>query len=145
MLLPTLWPCYIAPTCQRYYEVNTLAFDCLSNPHQTVCAYVWRSQRSFVSNGHNNTDLVIARTSSASLSNHDRIRHPSHQNKIWRQSFLCCWTSRMEHSARRYMEHYRLVILQTSHQDTLFCIGIFGLHSFTFPDCTIFDASGQFF
>ena len=35
-------------------------------------------------------------------------------------SFLCCWTAREECSSRRYKEHYRLVILQTSHQDTLF-------------------------
>ena len=41
----------------------------------------------------------------------------------------------------RYKEPYRLVILQTSHQDTLFCIGIFGLN---IPDCTMFDTSGQF-
>ena len=70
------------------------------------------------------------------------IRYPSHQDKIWRQSFLCCWTTWVECSSHRYKEHYRLVILQTSHQDTFF-IGIFGLNSFTFPDCTMFGASGQ--
>ena len=63
--------CYIAHTCQRYYEVNTLASDCLSDPLPTVCAYARRSHQSFVSNGYNNTDLVIARTSSASFSNDD--------------------------------------------------------------------------
>ena len=95
--------------------------------HFKLCAYAGRSQRnqSFVSNGYNNTDLVIARTSSASFSNDDRIRHPSHQDKICRQSFLCSWTARMECSSRQYKEHYRFVILQTSHQDTLCCIGIF--------------------
>ena len=110
---------------------------------QTVCAYARRLQRnpSFVTNGCNNTDLVIARTSSASFSNDDRIRHPSHQDKIWRQSFLCCWTSRMERSPRRYKEHYRLVILQTSHQDILFFVMTFGLN---IPDSTMFGASGQF-
>ena len=41
-----------------------------------------------VLNGHNNTDLVIARTSSATFHNDDRIRHPSLQDKIWRQSSL---------------------------------------------------------
>ena len=35
----------------------------------------------------------------------------------------------MELSARRYKENYRLVILQTSHQETLFfCIGILAIH-----------------
>ena len=72
----------------------------------------------FVSNGCNNSDLIIDRTSSASFSNDDWIRHSSHQDKIWRQSFLCCRTARVECSSSRYKEHYRLVILQTSHQDT---------------------------
>ena len=68
--------------------------------------------------GYNNTDLVIARTSLASFSNDDWIRHPSHQDRIWRRSFLCCWIARVECSSRWYKEHYWLVILQMSHQDT---------------------------
>ena len=60
-------------------------------------------------------------------------------------SFRCCWIARVELSSRRYKEHYRSVILQMSHQDTLSCIGIFGLNSVTFPDCTMFGASGQFY
>ena len=59
-------------------------------------------------------------------------------------SFHCCWIARVELSSRRYKEHYRPVVLQTSHQDTLSCIGLFGLNSVTFPDCTMFGASGQF-
>ena len=51
------------------------------------------------------------------------------------ESFLCCWIARVERSFRQYKEHYRLVVLQTRHQDKLFCIGIFGLISFTCPDC----------
>ena len=104
---PLCGRCYIAHTCQRYYEVTTLASDCLSDPLQTVCSYAWRSQRNkfFVSNGYNNTDLVIARTTSASFSNEDWIRYPSHQDKIWRQSFLCCWTAWVDCSFRRYKEH----------------------------------------
>ena len=38
--------CYMAHTCQRYYEAITLASDCLSDSLQTLCAYVRRSQRS---------------------------------------------------------------------------------------------------
>ena len=89
---------------------------------QTVCAYARRSQRNqfFLCNGYNNTDLVIARTSPASFSNDDWIRHPPHKDTMWIQSFLWCWTAREECSCRRYKKHYRLVILKTSHQDTLF-------------------------
>ena len=129
---------HIAYICQRYYEVITLASDCLSDSVQT---YARRSQRnqSFASNGHNNTDLLIAMTSSASFSNDDWIRYPSHQDTIRRQRFHCCWTARVERSSRRCKERYRLVILQPSHQDILFiCIGIFGWNSSTFPDCASF-------
>ena len=84
----------------------------------------------------------FTRLSSASFSNDDWLRHASHQDKIWRQSFLCCWTARGECSSRRYKEHYRLIILQASRQDTLYNMGIFGLNSF--PDCTMCGASGQF-
>ena len=46
-------------TCQRYYEVLTLASDCLSDSLLTLCAYARRSERnqSFVSNGRHITDL----------------------------------------------------------------------------------------
>ena len=37
-----------------------------------------------------------------------------------------------------------LLSFKTSHQDILFRIGIFGLNSFTFTNCTMFRASGQF-
>ena len=76
--------CHIAHTCQRYYEVITLAPDLQSDSFQTLCAYARRSQRNqfVVSSGHDNTDLVIARTSSASFRNDYRIRHPSHHDTI---------------------------------------------------------------
>ena len=107
-------------TRQQYYEVITLASDCLSDLFQILCAYARRSQRNqfIVSNWHHNIDHVFARTSSTSFRNDDRIRHPSHQDKVWRQNFLCCWTAQGECSSRRYKKHYRLVILQTSHKDT---------------------------
>ena len=132
MLLPALWP----EPCQRYNEDITLASDRLSGSLQTLCVYARRSQRkqSFVSNIYNNTDLVIARTSPALFRIDDRIRHPSHQDKIWRQNFRCCWTARVERSSRRYKEHYRLAVIQTSHKFTAFYICIFRLNSFTFLD-----------
>ena len=93
---------------------------------QIVCAYARRSQRnqSFVSNGHNNTDFVIAGTSSASFRNDDRIRHPSHQENIWKQSFFCCWTLRALPADIRNitdLSSFKRAI------KTLSCIGIFRL------------------
>ena len=41
-------------------------------------------------------------------------------------------------------KYYRLVILQTRHKDTFFCIGIFGLIQFYFSRRNFVDASGQF-
>ena len=48
-------------TTQRYYEVITLASDCLSDSFQTLCAYSWLPQRnqSFVSNRHNNSIMSL--------------------------------------------------------------------------------------
>ena len=82
-------------TCQLYYEVITLASDCPSDLLQTLCRY-------FISNGHNNTDLIIAWPSLASFSNDGWIPHSSHQDKIWRPSFLWCWTTRVECTSCRY-------------------------------------------
>ena len=82
--------CHIARICQRYFEVITLASDCLSDSLHTLCEYALRSQRnqSVVSNGHHNTDLIIARTSSASFRNDNRIRHSLHQDKVLRKLSL---------------------------------------------------------
>ena len=64
-------------------------------------AYAQRSQRnqSVISNEHHSTYLVIARISSALFCNDD---DPSHQDKVWRQSFLSCWPARVERSSRWY-------------------------------------------
>ena len=131
MLLPALWPvphrALMSAVLWSHYTGFRLPIGFASN-------LVRRSQRnqSFASNGYNNTDLVISRTSSASFSNDDWIRHPSHQDKIWRQSVLCCWTARVERSFRRYKKHCRLVILQTSHQDTIFLYWHFRIKQFYF-------------
>ena len=64
-----------------------------------------RTSSSYLTNVYNNTDLVIARISSASFRNDHRIRYPLHHYTILRQSFVCCWTTRVERSARRYKKH----------------------------------------
>ena len=59
----------------------------------------------------NVTQILTCNILQTSFSNDDRLRYPSHQDKIWTQSYLSCWTAGVERSACRYKAHYRLVIL----------------------------------
>ena len=132
MLLPTLWPVLhrahmSAVLCSRYTGF-WLPIGSASN-----CVLMHG-----VHNGTSHSYLMDTTTQISPLPGHRQLHSvmtteydiPRTKTKFW-DSFLCCWTARVECSFRRYKEHYRLIILQTSHQDTLFYIGIFELNSFS--------------
>ena len=80
-----------------------------------------------VHNGTSPSYLTDKTTPISSLPGHRQLRStmtteydiPRTRKKFGDRAF-CCWTMRVECSFSRYKEHYRLVILQMSHQDTLF-------------------------